>query len=764
MKSRMPLAEDLLEPGSEITLENCHREPIHTPGAIQPHGALLAVSAPEREIVQRSENALVRLGCADELLGTRLDALIGAADAVALTTSAGAVGASGAGAVDGAGLRPRAVTIGPERFDAFGYPADGGVCVIELEPAGTAASVQTVAEDVAGLLVALQSAATSQGLLECAAAWAHQLTGFDRVWVYRFEPDDHGVIVAEERRGQLDPFLGLHFPARDIPPQARALFLQNRVRFIPDTYGTPSPLMPLINPVTGGWLDLAGGILRAVSPMHLQYLQNLGATASMSIALEVDGRLWGLISGHHYAGPRVVERRVRLACEILGRVVSSQLSSLLVAEVAQRRAASDRHREAILSVLAGAEAGADGRADALVTRLAQAGPALVEICGADGVAVVVGEQIELIGEAPPRRLVRELLDAVPDREGLYVSESLEFDLADIAQALAPICGVMVLALARTGDAHLVWFRHEYVRSVTWGDNGLAPARDRLTPTSSYATWSESVTGQSRPWSELDRDAVLSLRAGIGTVVLEQAAQLATANRALAQSNADLEAFTFIVAHDLREPLRNMQSFLGFFLEDHGDRLDPEGREQLATVGRLGARMDGLMDSLLDHARADRLRPKPVQLSLGAVVADAVAMLGPRSSRGTVEVLNPEARLLADHDAMMHILTNLISNAMKYTPEAAPRVEITAEAGTGRWAGMTVVGVRDFGIGIPEEHHNVVFDLFRRLHPRDAYGGGSGAGLAIARRLAQRQGGELWLDFSSQAGGSRFCFSLPGVDS
>jgi chemotaxis family two-component system sensor kinase Cph1 len=307
----------LLPPGSQITLETCDREPIHTPGGIQPHGALLAVTGSDREIVQRSANALERLGVSDELLGTSLAELIGA-DAAAGLTSANQ-------RVDAAGLRPRAVQVAGVALDAFGYLAAPDVWVVEFEPSGAGASAAALAEDVAGLLIACQSARTPQGLLEAAAAWTHQLTGFDRVWVYRFEPDDHGVVVVEERAETLAPFLGLHFPARDIPPQARALFLQNRVRFIPDACGVASPLEPLANPVTGDWLDLSDGILRAVSPMHLQYLQNLGATASMSIALEVEGRLWGLISGHHYSGPRVVEYRVRLACEVLGRVVSSQL-------------------------------------------------------------------------------------------------------------------------------------------------------------------------------------------------------------------------------------------------------------------------------------------------------------------------------------------------------------------------------------------------------------------------------------------------------
>jgi signal transduction histidine kinase len=230
--------------------------------------------------------------------------------------------------------------------------------------------------------------------------------------------------------------------------------------------------------------------------------------------------------------------------------------------------------------------------------------------------------------------------------------------------------------------------------------------------------------------------VLSLRAGIGTVVLQQAEDLARANTELARSNADLQSFTWVVAHDLREPLRNMQSFLGFFLEDHGAGISADGLEQLATVRRLSDRMDALMDSLIDHARADHLKPEPVTVSLG------------------------------DRDAVTHILINLISNAMKYSPVDEPRIEVAAkpisETARGGPIGTMAISVRDFGIGIAPEFQDAVFDLFRRLHPRDAYGGGSGAGLAIARRLAERQGGELWLEHSSPDSGSVFCFSLPGA--
>ena len=752
---------ELLPPGSPIDLENCDREPIGTPGGIQPHGALLAVRVSGSttagagagigaEIVQRSENALERLGVRTELLGTGLDALIGRQDALQL--------AAAGEDVDAAGLRPRTVRIAGERFDAFSYRLGPELVAVEFEPAGPEATAAALADDVASMLSALQSAESSLGLLELCAAWVRQLTGFDRVWIYRFEADDHGVVIVEQRGPELEPWLGLHFPARDIPPQARALFLSNRIRFIPDAFGAASPLVPLINPVTGGWPDLSAGILRAVSPMHLQYLQNMGATASMSIALEVDGRLWGLISGHHYGGPRVVEHRLRLACEVLGRVASSQLGALLARESAAHRAVLDAHRERVLSILAGV--GADG----LAAGLAQAGEALLGLCDADGAAVVVGDGVERLGRTPPDDGVRALLAALGPSDELFASESVAADLPGVD--VAPVCGVIALALARAGQAHVLWFRDEYVHSVTWGDNGLAPAKGRLSPSGSYATWSESVTGASRPWTRLDRDSVLSLRAGIGTVVLEQAEALARANTELARSNADLEAFTFVVAHDMREPLRNMQSFLGFFLEDFGAGVPAEGLEQLATIRQLSERMDGLMDSLLDHARAERLAPKLEPMSMRQVLDEAIYLIGPHGAAAGVELRAPETVVWADRDAMTHILLNLINNAVKYSPGEAPRIEIDARAvpaGSGeRGAGQVVVSVRDFGIGIPAEYHEVIFELFRRLHARDAYGGGSGAGLAIAKRLAQRQGGNLWLAESAPGGGSRFCFSVRGA--
>ena len=228
----------------------------------------------------------------------------------------------------------------------------------------------------------LQDAQSIDELLRRAAGVVRGLAGFDRVWAYRFEPDDHGVIVAEDKREDLPAFLGLHYPASDIPVQARALFLHNRLRFIHDANGEPAPLEPLVNPVTDGWLDLSQGVLRAVSPIHIQYLKNMGATASMSIALSVRDRLWGLISAHHYSGPLLVPHEVRATCELIGIVGSMQLEALEQLEASELRVKLRAPAPAVLDKVAASASIVDG--------LAGSRRGLLAVCNAEGAAVRIG--------------------------------------------------------------------------------------------------------------------------------------------------------------------------------------------------------------------------------------------------------------------------------------------------------------------------------------------------------------------------------------
>src|SRR3712207_2188807 len=319
-------------PGAdEDALRRCADEPIAVPGAIQPHGALLAVTEPDLAVVVTSANAADVLGAtpaslADVLTPADLDRL-----------RAGLAG-------DLAELNPLRVAVGGTEVDLVVHRADG-LLVTEWEPlAGAGQAGAACHRRLPMVLQRLSAGGTLEELTAALAREVRELTGFDRVMVYRFDPECNGEVVAEDRRAVPEPFLGLRYPASDIPAQARALYATNWLRLIPDATYRRVPLEPAVNPLTGRPLDLSGAVLRSVSPVHLEYLANMGVVASMSVSLLDRRRLWGLIACHSYRGPHRPSYADRVAAEFLGRTASLLLQTTgeageqgRVVAVAQRR-------------------------------------------------------------------------------------------------------------------------------------------------------------------------------------------------------------------------------------------------------------------------------------------------------------------------------------------------------------------------------------------------------------------------------------------
>src|SRR3712207_995811 len=312
-------------------LQRCADEPIAVPGAIQPHGALLAVTEPDLAVVVASANAAEVLG--DDV--GDLAALLGPADRDRLR--AGLAG-------DLVALNPMPVPVAGRDLDLVVHRTDG-LLVTEWEPvAGAGEAGSTWHRRLPSVLQRLSATQTLDELTAVLARDVRGLTGFDRVMVYRFDPEWNGEVVAEDRRADLEPFLGLRYPASDIPAQARALYATNWLRLIPDATYRRVPLEPAVNPVTGRPLDLSGAMLRSVSPVHLEYLANMGVVASMSVSLLDRRRLWGLIACHSYRGPHRPSYADRVAAEFLGRTASLLLQTTgeageqgRVVAVAQRR-------------------------------------------------------------------------------------------------------------------------------------------------------------------------------------------------------------------------------------------------------------------------------------------------------------------------------------------------------------------------------------------------------------------------------------------
>jgi signal transduction histidine kinase len=258
---------------------------------------------------------------------------------------------------------------------------------------------------------------------------------------------------------------------------------------------------------------------------------------------------------------------------------------------------------------------------------------------------------------------------------------------------------------------------------------------------------------------------------------QQNEELKRLNEELTRSNRELDSFTYVASHDLKEPLRGIHNYSHFLLEDYADKLDEQGREQLLTLQRLTAKMEVLIEALLRYSRLGRQDIERRQIELQSVLDEVCEMLGPRLSECGVTVRVPQRLpvVAADPTLISELLTNLVANAVKYNNKDEKWIEVGYEADggmakfandddsgeSGDWRQPPlIVYVRDNGIGIPFKHHDTVFRIFKRLHGRDEYGGGTGAGLTIARKIVERHGGRIWID-SVPGEGTTVYFTLRG---
>ena len=512
-------AVEFLAPGEPVDLTNCEREPIHIPGSIQPRGVLIAVRDPDWVVQQVSENLADLTGVGwREALGRPLADVIGRSAADAVIRSASAFG-------DLRERNPVEITLDVDGdavpVDALLHrtrvePAAGGALpvtalVVELEPARGPRpfSFPNTYQAVRGTVAALDRASTLPEMYDITARAVRELTGFDRVMVYRYDADYNGEVVAEAKAPFLNSFLGLHYPASDIPAQARALYQKNWIRLISDVGYRPVPLRPAAHPVSARPLDLTLSALRSVSPIHVEYLQNMGVHASMSISLLRDDKLWGLIACHHYSGPHAPPYATRAAAEFLGSTLSVRLVD---------RARDEEFHRAIQarSTLAWLSAAAMDEARPLPETVLGT-PSLLDLLDADGVVV----HLQGVRGSSGAELAPGVADAIAEwaagtGEDVVSTDALELTAPRVAARDAAACGALVLPLPE--GQYVLWFRSEAVRHIDWGGdprNKAIAEREgdqvRLSPRKSFERWREVVRGRSDPWTSAELDEATDLR-------------------------------------------------------------------------------------------------------------------------------------------------------------------------------------------------------------------------------------------------------------
>jgi light-regulated signal transduction histidine kinase (bacteriophytochrome) len=739
-----------------LDASSCDREPIHIPGRVQAHGALVALEEPSLTVVQASANV-------EGLLGRPLDRVLGAEAGGLFDPDDAATCRAWLRRPDVREAGPMRLRAGGRAFDASAHRHDG-VLILELENPGEADGPTPVLPDYQTVRLAmarLQTAPTLQEFGAIAAEVLRDLTGFDRAMVYRFDEEWNGWVDAEARRADIPPLLGQHFPASDIPAPARKMFDNIPIRLIADVETEEAPLVPEINPLTGRPLDLSRAVLRGVSPVHVQYNKNMGVRTSMSVPLRRDGRLWGLLSCLHYDGPKPVPPAVRDACVFLGELVSAQIAVKQTLEGLDHRSQLQAVRERLLQRMSAAEGD-------LVRGLA--GEALLELTNATGAAIVYGGQCVPIGKAPDEpdilALVAWLRVHAPD--DVFHTSSLPRLLPEASRYKFLASGLLAIRTTQ-GEGHdVLWFRPEVIQTTDWGGDPRKPVEQgagpdgQVGPRRSFELWREVVRDTSLPWQPWEIDAASLLRDAIIAVVVRRAEELARLNSELERSNADLDAFAFITSHDLKEPLRGINNFATFVMEDYAEQLDSEGVEKLRTLVRLSQRLEDLVESLLRYSRLGRSDLAIQQTDLNHALSQALEVQRLVLDRDHVQVRVPRPLPVVRCDPTQAeiLLTNLIANAVKYNdkPERAIEIGFIDPVDPSPAERSPVVYVRDNGIGIAEKHHESIFRMFKRLHARDAFGGGTGAGLAFARKIVERHGGRIWVE-STPGVGSTFYFTL-----
>lgn len=728
------MTESLVAVGAPIDLSNCDREPIRIPGSIQPHGVLLTVAGPSGPVLQISANCPDLFGRPPQaLLGATLDALFHAQSVQVLTAALQTQDATASG--QGSALRVHALN--PLAHPAMGLPLDclihrsGDVWIIELEPVLGDVALANTYHGIRTAVTDLNRATSNRELYDLVVRYVRRITGFDRVMLYRFDRDWNGEVHAEAKADRLESFRGLHYPAGDIPAQARALYTVNWLRFIRDVRAVNSPLVPPLQPTNGEPLDLSFAALRSVSPIHCEYLGNMGVTASMSVSIVIGGQLAGLIACHHYSGPYVPAPAVRATCEFLAQT----LSLLVGAREQDEKMAEASTINSALTRVVRATSGSSGTALADILR--EQAQDLLAIAGAGGVAWTLDGNTHTTGAVPSPADVQLLRDWARARAGEPDGIHTEEEVGQAHPPFLPLRDVAsgLLLLQISPDQDVIFFRPEVAHTIDWGGNPhlkeLAVGPDgvpRLSPRGSFALWQETVVGRSLPFLPVEITGASALRDHLVLQMYHQARELMDVAETLQRSllpewlpdisgwglGADYRPASAGVGGDWYDALELGDGTTLLVLGDvAGHGLKAAGtmgqlRNALRgyavedpTPARILARLDRLMTALLEDSMATvviaRLDPVDARVTV-AIAGHPVPIL--RHADGTAEFLRiePQPPLgaylnIADGDAGQDSLTmNPGDSLLLYSDGVFERRDEGIDISLARWRQFAAKGL------------------------------------------------------------------------
>ena len=723
------------EQADPATLNTCDTEAIHLSGQIQNFGALLVVDPQSERVVGASDSAPRLLGLDMALI---LDVPLSDIDPELARQSREAVAQTRILHE----VLEYEVTRDGISHDTITHFHDGRR-IIEFVPNSSAtpkvvkANMRTCSKACAQII----HADHFNDALQVAVDAARQIADVSRAKLYRFQPDWSGEVIAESNDGALPSYLGLCFPAGDIPKQVREIMTMVPYRAIGNASDETVPIRTISTETRQ--LDLTWSVLRSVSRMHTAYLRNIEVGAAFSLSLMYQDKLWGMIALHNKTPAIIPFDSWSLLQEI---------GTALMLRYAQQQRNDSASMVSRLRKIENGFASAlrkEGDVENVISSLV---PVLREFLGADGFAFQFGSNLHLSGRTPPKSFIHALIKwAIKQREvsDQYQSIALHREWEPAKAHMDTCCGVLIQPIVVHRVCQLIWFRGPITRTVSWaGKPDDKSDRFILGPRKSFARWVSQHEDQSAPWGE---DQLESARE-----IFKEFLDIIASQMLLKEENRSLRQFAACAAHDLRAPLLGLNTALDWMSEDN---FDPESlRLTHAIAQKSSRRMADLTEGLLELAvlGEQELELRPIELAKVLEDVSHLLTVQIRQSTAVVEIgtippVSGSERLL------LRLFLNMVSNAIKYrSMDRSPVIRITGETAE---SGMVKVVVTDNGMGIDAEFADRIFQPLMRLHSKDKIEG-SGLGLTICQRIVEAHGGTIHLDTTYRGEGARFILSLP----
>lgn len=722
-----------------VDLTNCNREAIHIPGKIQSHGFLIGINARTFIITYISENISEFTGLAGQsFLGQpinkleedlKLEEVLGSLKQLlklGLTQSFDTI-------------NPLKVNIGSRNYHLV-ITLSEATYILEFEPVLIQYDIQgAIGSSISEIL----GGKKLKSLLESAALEVKKLIEYDRVMVYKFAEDGHGEVVAEVKNAELDSFLGLHYPATDIPKPARELYKLNYTRLIADVYAQDAALL---TSQENGSLDLTHSQLRAVSPIHIQYLKNMKVDSSFSISILSHGELWGLIACHNYS-PKFIDYKARVGSRLIGQILSSAI------EYRQ----DEEDSEKVLSFkTASTEISTYLTQDiSLTNALLKNEYTVKDITDADGVAVIFEGEVTTLGKTPTEEEIQDLVKwiALNVQDPVYHTNKLTEVYPPAGAYKASSSGILVSVISKELKEMIIWFKPETLTKISWAGNpDKTPITKEsglleLSPRTSFDIWIQEVNNTSQIWSTEEISSAIAIREKISAAINLKANQIRLLNEQLKIAYDELDSFSYTVSHDLRSPLTAIKTYAEFLLRSN-QSIDESGRKILDRILAGADRMNFLIKEILKLSRVGRTEFEREHINMEMLIDEIISELKTvyniNNQHLEVGELPP---LKGDHTMIGQVFANLLSNAVKYSSHnetAKVKIEGYKEGSE------TIYKISDNGVGIDTNYYDRVFEVFKRMENAVEFEG-TGVGLAIVKRIVERHDGRIWFESKLKVG-------------